>query len=75
MRHTFPRLVIIAALLAGGVTPLRALTWAPGWTVPPAARGRAVTPAERTEARRLGDAADSAASIRTAIHAWEQVAA
>jgi hypothetical protein len=75
VRATFPRLVVIAALLAGGVIPLRAFTWAPGWTVPPAARGRAVTPAERTEARRLGDAADSAASIRTAILAWEKVAA
>lgn len=75
MRNTFTRLLIIAALLAGGFTPLRAFSWAPGWTVPPAARGRTVTPAERTEARRLGDAADSAASIRTAILAWEQVAA
>ncbi len=75
MRVTLTRLVVIAALLASGVSPLRAFTWAPGWTVPPAARGGTVTPAERAEARRLGDEADSAASIRTAIHAWEQVAA
>lgn len=75
MNTTFSRLVVIAALLAGGGPPLCALTWTPGWTVPPAAGGRTVAPAERTEARRLGDVADSAASIRTAIHAWEKIAA
>jgi hypothetical protein len=75
MKNTFTRLVVIAALFAGGITPLCALTWAPGWTVPPARSPRTVTPAELTEARRLGDAADSAASVRTAIQAWEKIAA
>jgi len=68
------RIVLLAALLAGGTASLQALSWAPGWTGPPATRASPVTAADLTEARRLGDAIDSAASARAAIVAWEAVA-
>ena len=56
MKTHVVRLALGAALLLGGAVSARALSWAPGWTVPPAIRVSAVTAAELTEARRMGDA-------------------
>lgn len=66
---------MVAALLLGGSASAQTLSWTPGWTIRPASRMSPVTAAELTEARRLGDAIDSAASARAAIVAWEAVAA
>ncbi len=75
MRNPFTRYALVAALLLGGVASVQALSWAPGWTVPPAARVGPVTAVELSAARRLGDAIDSPVSARAAIVAWEEIAA
>lgn len=67
--------MVVIALLSGTGTAVRALTWSPGWTLPAPAGARAVSAAERAEARRLGDAIDSPESARAAIRAWEAIAA
>lgn len=74
MKTPFRALVVIA-FLSVWAGPLAALSWTPGWTMPAPAGGRIVPAAEVEEARRLGGAIDSAETVRTAIRAWEAVAA
>jgi len=75
MRTPAAFLMVVIALLSGTGTAVRALTWSPGWTLPAPAGTRAVSAAERAEARRLGDAIDSPESARAAIRAWEAITA
>ena len=75
MKTRVVRLALGAALLLGGAVSAQALSWAPGWTAPPAIRVSAVTAAELTEARRLGDAIESPVSARAAVVAWAAIAA
>ncbi len=75
MRNSFTRLAAMVAFLLGGGSTVQALSWAPGWTARLATGAHPLTALERAEARRLGDAIDSPATARTAIIAWEAVAA
>lgn len=75
MRNPWTRLCLVIALSLGGAASLPALTWVPGWDVVPAARALPDRAADRTEARRLGEAIDSPESARAAIAAWEAIAA
>ena len=75
MRNPLVLPIVLSALWCGGGTTARAVSWPPGWTAPPAAGGREVSPVERAQARRLGDAIDSPESARAAIRAWESIAA
>ena len=75
MKPPIARFALVAALLLGASVSAQALSWAPGWTLPPAIRVSPVTAAELIGARRLGDAIDSPVSARAAIVAWEAIAA
>jgi tetratricopeptide (TPR) repeat protein len=63
------------ALVLGLTSAARAASWPAGWKDPPVASGRALSAAEREQARQLGEAIDSAETALLAIQAWEQVAA
>lgn len=73
MKTPFAFLFLIAWML-GGNTAAHAFTWTPGWQLP-ATTARAVPEAERAQAHALAEAVDSAATVRTAIQAWEAIAA
>ncbi|MDI1336249.1 MAG: TRAP transporter TatT component family protein [Lacunisphaera sp.] len=75
MRRRFFRWLVLLALGLGNAPGARAVSWTPGWTNRPVGPGRTITVEEQASARRLGDAIDSAASARTAIQAWEAIAA
>ena len=66
---------LLVALVLSLTSTARAVSWPAGWTNLPAASGRAISPAERAQARQLGDAIDSAETARLAIQAWEAIAA
>ncbi len=63
------------ALVLSLASAANAVSWPAGWKDLPAASGRAISPAERAQARPLGDAIDSAETARQAIQAWERIAA
>jgi len=67
--------LVLLALGLGSAPGARALSWTPGWTLLPVGPGRTITASEKAQARTLGDAIDSASSARTAIQAWEAIAA
>jgi len=75
MKRRFLPWLVLLALGLGPAPGARAVSWTPGWTNLPVGPGRAITVAEKAQARRLGDAIDSASSARTAIQAWEAIAA
>lgn len=75
MRTPFAFMVGLLVWWSVGGTTLRAVGWTPGWIEHPATGGREVSPAERAQARQLGDAIETLETARAAIRAWETIAA
>jgi len=67
-------LFLLILVLFDTIPAARAVSWTPGWSLQttPTLANNSTTPAE---ARRLGDAIDSAESAHTAIAAWEAITA
>jgi len=75
MKRRFLPWLVLLAMGLGNAPGARAVNWTPGWTNLSFGPGRTITISEKAEARRLGDAIDSASSARIAIQAWEAIAA